>query len=124
MDVLAEAGVQQIYGVPGNSLNGVTDSIRASKQIQWIRGMKRQQRSPLELKHVSPGSWRSALEAAVPGICIQSTGSTTVSHVPVLAITAQIPSNEIGSGYCQETHPDISSANAATTANGFPNLLR
>ena len=46
------------------------------------------------------------------------------SHVPVLAITAQIPSNEIGSGYCQETHPDISSANAATTANGFPNLLR
>jgi len=37
VDVLAEAGVRQIYGVPGDSLNGVTESIRAKKQIQWIR---------------------------------------------------------------------------------------
>src|SRR5471030_2203366 len=28
------------------------------------------------------------------------------SRVPVLAIAAQIPSNEIGSSYFQETHPD------------------
>jgi thiamine pyrophosphate-dependent enzyme len=28
------------------------------------------------------------------------------SRVPVLAIAAQIPSNEIGSGYFQETHPE------------------
>jgi pyruvate dehydrogenase (quinone) len=27
------------------------------------------------------------------------------SRVPVLAIAAQIPSHEIGSGYFQETHP-------------------
>jgi len=36
VDVLAEAGVRQIYGVSGDSLNGITDSIRAGKQIQWI----------------------------------------------------------------------------------------
>jgi pyruvate dehydrogenase (quinone) len=36
VDVLAEAGVRQIYGVSGDSLNGITDSIRAKKQIQWI----------------------------------------------------------------------------------------
>jgi pyruvate dehydrogenase (quinone) len=36
VDVLAEAGVRQIYGVSCDSLNGVTDSIRANKQIQWI----------------------------------------------------------------------------------------
>jgi hypothetical protein len=35
VDVLAEAGVRQIYGVSGDSLNGITDSIRAKKQIQW-----------------------------------------------------------------------------------------
>ena len=28
LDVLAEAGVRQIYGVSGDSLNGITDSIR------------------------------------------------------------------------------------------------
>src|SRR5467141_3279571 len=28
------------------------------------------------------------------------------SRVPVLAIAAQIPSSEIGSGYFQETHPE------------------
>ena len=36
VDTLAEAGVRQIYGVSGDSLNGITDSIRAKKQIQWI----------------------------------------------------------------------------------------
>jgi pyruvate dehydrogenase (quinone) len=36
VEVLAEAGVRQVYGVSGDSLNGITDSIRARKQIQWI----------------------------------------------------------------------------------------
>ena len=36
VDVLAEAGVRRIYGVSGDSLNGITDSIRAKEQIQWI----------------------------------------------------------------------------------------
>jgi pyruvate dehydrogenase (quinone) len=36
VDVLAETGVPRIYGVSGDSLNGITDSIRASKRIQWI----------------------------------------------------------------------------------------
>ena len=35
-EVLAKAGVRQIYGVSGDSLNGIRDSIRATKQIQWI----------------------------------------------------------------------------------------
>ena len=36
VDVLAEAGVRQIYGVSGDSLNGITDSIRSKKELQWI----------------------------------------------------------------------------------------
>jgi hypothetical protein len=34
VDVLAETGVPRIYGVSGDSLNGITDSIRTSKRIQ------------------------------------------------------------------------------------------
>jgi hypothetical protein len=36
VDVLAEAGVRRIYGVSGDSLNGITDSIRATKRLEWI----------------------------------------------------------------------------------------
>ena len=36
VDVLAEPVDQRIYGVPGDSLNGVTDSLREQRQIQWI----------------------------------------------------------------------------------------
>ena len=36
VDVLSEAGVQRVYGVSGDSLNGITDSIRTQKQMGWI----------------------------------------------------------------------------------------
>ena len=36
VDVLAEAGVQRVYGVSGDSLNGITDSIRTREGIQWV----------------------------------------------------------------------------------------
>ena len=35
MDTLASIGVKRIYGVPGDSLNGITDAIRA-QSIAWI----------------------------------------------------------------------------------------
>ena len=34
VDVLAQAGVERIYGVPGDSLNGMTEAIRTSKRVQ------------------------------------------------------------------------------------------
>ena len=36
VDALVEAGVQRVYGVRGNSLNGITDSIRIKKNIDWV----------------------------------------------------------------------------------------
>ena len=33
VDVLAEAGVRRIYGVVGDSLNGITDSIRVKNNL-------------------------------------------------------------------------------------------
>jgi TPP-dependent 2-oxoacid decarboxylase len=36
VEVLPQAGVRRIYGVSGDSLTWITDSIRAKKQIQWV----------------------------------------------------------------------------------------
>jgi pyruvate dehydrogenase (quinone) len=109
VDVLAEAGVRQIYGVSGDSLNGITDSIRAKKQIQWIH-----------VRHEETAAFAAGAEAHLTGrlaVCAGSCGPGNLhlinglydchrSRVPVLAIAAQIPSNEIGSGYFQETKPE------------------
>src|ERR1700689_3885733 len=109
VDVLAEAGVQRIYGVAGDSLNGITDSIRATRQIQWIH-----------VRHEETAAFAAGAEAHLTGslaVCAGSFGPGNLhlinglydchrSRVPVLAIAAQIPSNEIGSGYFQETKPE------------------
>lgn len=36
VDVFAEAGVRRLYGVVGDSLNGITDSIRVKKNLEWV----------------------------------------------------------------------------------------
>jgi pyruvate dehydrogenase (quinone) len=109
VDVLAESGVQRIYGVSGDSLNGITDSIRATGKMDWIH-----------LRHEEAAAFAAGAEAHLTGklaVCAGSCGPGNLhlinglydchrSRVPVLAIAAQIPSNEIGSGYFQETHPE------------------
>jgi pyruvate dehydrogenase (quinone) len=109
VDVLLEAGVQRIYGVPGDSLNGITDSIRTREKIEWI-GMR----------HEEAAAFAAGAEAHLTGklaVCAGSCGPGNLhlinglydcqrSRVPVLAIAAQVPSSEIGSGYFQETHPE------------------
>src|SRR5580658_3145582 len=109
VDVLAGAGVRRIYGVTGDSLNGITDSIRATKKLDWIH-----------LRHEETAAFAAGAEAHLTGglaVCAGSCGPGNLhlinglydchrSRVPVLAIAAQIPSNELGSGYFQETHPE------------------
>src|SRR6267142_721649 len=109
VDVLAEAGVQRIYGLSGDSLNGITDAIRAKKQMQWIH-----------VRHEETAAFAAGAEAHLTGslaVCAGSCGPGNLhlinglydchrSRVPVLAIAAQIPSHEIGSGYFQETRPE------------------
>lgn len=109
VDVLAEAGVRRIYGVTGDSLNGITDSIRATGQLEWVH-----------LRHEETAAFAAGAEAHLTGglaVCAGSCGPGNLhlinglydchrSRVPVLAIAAQIPSNELGSGYFQETHPE------------------
>ena len=109
VDVLVEAGVKRIYGVSGDSLNGITDSIRTRKEIEWIH-----------VRNEEAAAFAAGAEAHLTGslaVCAGSCGPGNLhlinglydchrSRIPVLAIAAQIPSSEIGSGYFQETHPD------------------
>jgi pyruvate dehydrogenase (quinone) len=109
IEVLAAAGVERIYGVAGDSLNGITDSVRVRKEMEWVG-----------VRHEETAAFAAGAEAALTGklaVCAGSCGPGNLhlinglydchrSRVPVLAIAAQIPTQEIGSGYFQETHPE------------------
>jgi len=109
VDVLLESGVQRIYGVTGDSLNGVADAIHRREQIRWIH-----------VRHEEVAAFAAGAEAHLTGklaVCVGSSGPGNLhlinglydchrNRVPVLAIAAQIPSKEIGSNYFQETHPE------------------
>ena len=105
---LEQAGVKRIYGIVGDSLNGLTEALRRRGTIQWIH-----------VRHEEVAAFAAAGEAEMTGalaVCAGSCGPGNLhlinglfdahrSRVPVLAIAAQIPSGEIGGGYFQETHP-------------------
>ena len=109
VDTLVAAGVTRIYGLAGDSLNGITDSIRTRDNIHWI-----------PVRHEETAAFAAGAEAHLTGnltVCAGSCGPGNLhlinglydchrSRVPVVAIAAQIPSHEIGSGYFQETHPE------------------
>src|SRR5580704_2525071 len=108
VDTLAQAGVQRIYGIVGDSLNPVTDAIRRRGKIEWVH-----------VRHEEAAAFAAGAEAHLTGelaVCAGSCGPGNLhlinglfdchrSRLPVLAIAAQIPSAEIGAGYFQETHP-------------------
>jgi pyruvate dehydrogenase (quinone) len=107
---LEQAGVKRIFGIVGDSLNGLTESIRSRRTIEWVH-----------VRHEEVAAFAAAGEAEITGnlaVCAGSCGPGNLhlinglfdahrSRVPVLAIAAQIPSAEIGGGYFQETHPQI-----------------
>ncbi len=109
VETIAGAGVERVYGLCGDSLNGITDAIRTHKKIQWVH-----------VRHEETAAFAAGAEAHLTGslaVCAGSCGPGNLhlinglydcqrSRVPVLAIAAQIPSNEIGSGYFQETRPE------------------
>jgi len=109
IETLAHAGVKRIYGVVGDSLNGISDSLRRSGEIDWIH-----------VRHEEGAAFAAGGEAHLTGelaVCAGSCGPGNLhlinglfdchrSGVPVLAIAAHIPSTEIGIDYFQATHPE------------------
>ena len=105
---LEQAGIKRIWGLTGDSLNGLTDALRNMDSIEWMH-----------VRHEEVAAFAAGAEAAATGeltVCAGSCGPGNLhlinglfdchrNHVPVLAIAAQIPSSEIGLNYFQETHP-------------------
>lgn len=105
---LNDVGVRRIWGVTGDSLNGLGDSLRRLGRIDWM-----------PVRHEEVAAFAAGAESAATGqlaVCAGSCGPGNLhlinglfdchrNHVPVLAIAAHIPSSEIGLGYFQETHP-------------------
>jgi pyruvate dehydrogenase (quinone) len=108
VEILEDAGVERVYGLPGDSLNGFTDALRRAGNITWEH-----------VRHEEAAAFAASADAALTGnlaVCAGSCGPGNLhlinglfdanrSRVPVLAIAAQIPGPEIGSTYFQETHP-------------------
>jgi pyruvate dehydrogenase (quinone) len=109
VETLALAGIKRVYGVAGDSLNGITDAIRTRSDLAWVH-----------VRHEETAAFAAGAEAHLTGqltVCAGSCGPGNLhlinglydahrSRVPVLALAAHIPSREIGSGYFQETHPE------------------
>src|ERR1700692_921036 len=108
VQTLEAANVRRIYGLVGDSLNGITESLRGRNKIQWIA-----------VRHEEVAAFAAGAEAQLTGglaVCAGSCGPGNLhlinglfdchrNRVPVVAIAAHIPSTEIGSLYFQETHP-------------------
>ncbi|MCH1918189.1 ubiquinone-dependent pyruvate dehydrogenase [Shewanella sp. A3A] len=107
-ETLAQAGVKRMWGVTGDSLNGISDSLRKLGTIEWMG-----------TRHEEAAAFAAGADAQISGglsVCAGSCGPGNMhlinglfdchrNRVPVLAIAAHIPSAEIGTNYFQETHP-------------------
>lgn len=105
---LKAANIQRIYGVTGDSLNGINDAIYADGSIEWIG-----------TRHEEVAAFGAGAEAELTGklaVCAGSCGPGNMhlinglynchrNKVPVLAIASDIPSTEVGMNYFQETNP-------------------
>lgn len=109
VNTLKQAGVKRMYGVVGDSLNGLTDAIHRLGELEWVH-----------MRNEEAGAFAAGAEAHLTGklaVCAGSCGPGNLhlinglfdcqrSGVPVLAIAAHIPSTEIGIDYFQATHPE------------------
>lgn len=93
---LEEAGVKRIWGVTGDSLNGLSDSLNRMGTIEWMG-----------TRHEEVAAFAAGAEAQLTGelaVCAGSCGPGNLhlinglfdchrNHVPVVAIAAHIPSS-------------------------------
>src|SRR6266436_9214245 len=93
VETLTRAGVERIYGVAGDSLNGITDSIRKRDDVRWV-----------PVRHEETAAFAAGAEAHLTGhlaVCAGSCGPGNLhlinglydcqrNRVPVLAIAAQV----------------------------------
>jgi pyruvate dehydrogenase (quinone) len=129
---LADHGVTQVWGVVGDALNPVTDAIRREDRIEWIG-----------VRHEEAGAFAASAQAQLTGrlaVCMGTVGPGAIhllnglydarkSHAPVLAITGQVPREDIGSDFFQEVDNDALFADVSvfcrtvTSVDQLPSLI-
>jgi len=73
-EILAAAGVKRIYGIVGDSLNGITDSIRRQGKIEWLHVRHEEVAAfAAGAGATSPAKLRSVRAAAAPATFTSST---------------------------------------------------
>lgn len=104
IETLEQAGVKRCYGVPGDTLNHVTDAIRRSS-IRWVH-----------VRHEEAGGFAAGADALLTGelaACAGSCGPGSLHFInglfeshrnraPVVLIASQIVRDELGFDFPQE----------------------
>lgn len=108
IELLIEWGVDHIYGMPGDSINSIIEPLRkAQDKIKFI-----------QVRHEEAGALAAAAYAKLTGkigVCTAIAGPGAIhllnglydaklDKVPVLAITGQIESDQLGTDFFQEVN--------------------
>lgn len=105
LDILSEYGVRYIFGIPGDAINELIESIRKQDKIKFIHVM-----------HEEAGAFAASAQAKLTGnlaVCVGTAGPGAIhllnglydakmDNAPVLAITGQVETSLIGTAYQQE----------------------
>lgn len=105
LDILSEYGVRYIFGIPGDAINELIESIRKQDKIKFIHVM-----------HEEAGAFAASAQAKLTGdlaVCVGTAGPGAIhllnglydakmDNAPVLAITGQVETSLIGTEYQQE----------------------
>lgn len=110
LDILAEAGVKHIFGIPGDAINNLVEAIRNQDNITFI-----------QVRHEEAGAFAASAQAKLTGrlaVCVGTAGPGAIhllnglydaklDHAPVLAITGQVETEYIGTDFpYHDFYPD------------------
>ena len=110
VEMMVAAGIKRAYGLVGDSLNPLTDAIRRTNgKLRWVHCRHE------EVAAFAAGS--DAMVSGEPTACAGSCGPGNLHLInglynahrngaPVFAIAGQVPTEFLGTGYFQETHPE------------------
>lgn len=105
LDVLAETGVERVYGIPGDAINSLVEALRHRDDMEFV-----------QVRHEEVGAFAASAHAKLTGklgVCVGTAGPGAVhllnglydaklDHAPVLAVTGQVETRYIGTDYHQE----------------------
>ncbi len=105
LDILAAHGVRQIFGMPGDAINDMTNALRQRDDMEFIL-----------VRHEEAGVFAASAQAKLTGrmtACMGTAGAGAIhllnglydaklDHAPVIAITGQVATEYVGTDYHQE----------------------